>query len=158
MMLPMTDAEILREFNAAKVRTKQVYILAELNNTDVETIKRILIEQGVDHRALPRTKRKTKEGANIMNKKIESNALPDAEISVTPDADPKPIAKPAPVSLTDALEVVCGNLAERVAAAEAKRTAIEAQIAKLTTECERATAELSKLNATIDMLKELSAE
>ena len=158
MMLPMTDAEILREFNAAKVRSKQVYILAELNNTDVETIKRILIEQGVDHRSLPRTKRKTKEGANTMNKKIESNVLPDAEMPVIPDAEPKPVEPaPVPVSLTDALAVVCDDLAERIASAEAKRTEIEAQIAKLTAERERATAELSKLNAAIDVLKELSA-
>ncbi len=151
-MLPMTDAEILREFNAAKVRTKQVYILAELNNTDVETIKRILIEQGIDHRALPRSKRK-KEGENIMNEvKMESNVLPDAETPVMPDAEPKPVS----VSLTAALEVVCGNLAERVASAEAKRTEIEAQIARLTAEREQVMAELSELNAAIKVLKELS--
>jgi hypothetical protein len=157
MLLPMTDAEILREFNAAKVRTRQVYILADLNNTDVETIKRILIAQGVDHRALPRSKRKKEGEHHIMNKKIESNVLADAEISVAPDAEPKSVEPmPVPVSLTDALEVVCGNLAERVAAAEAKRTEIEAQIAKLTAEREQAIAGLSKLNAAIAVLKEVT--
>ena len=86
--------------------------------------------------------------------KIESNALQDAETPIMPDAEPMPV----PVSLTDALEIVCGNLAERVAAAEAKRTEIEAQIARLTAEREQAMAELSELNAAIKVLKGLSVK
>ena len=54
--LPMSDAEILREYRLAAEPVKQVRILAELNNTTVERIAHILVAQGVDRRKMPRKK------------------------------------------------------------------------------------------------------
>lgn len=57
--MSMTPEEILRSFNQAKFPAKQVKILAELNCSTTQEIERILIEQGVDGRRLPRKKRET---------------------------------------------------------------------------------------------------
>ena len=44
--MTMTNEEICRDFRQAKAGTKQIGILAELNQCDKETIKRILVEGG----------------------------------------------------------------------------------------------------------------
>lgn len=56
--MQMTKDEILTSFKQAKNPTEQVRILADLNATDVPTIKRILLEGGVDIRKLPRERQK----------------------------------------------------------------------------------------------------
>lgn len=64
----MTNDEIVRNFKNAANPRQQVQILAELNGTNQETIKRILTENGVDHRQLPRQKpaKKTAPTPGIM--------------------------------------------------------------------------------------------
>lgn len=52
--MEMTKAEILRSWEEAKDKTNQVKVLAELNCTTQEIIVRVLKEQGVDSRRLPR--------------------------------------------------------------------------------------------------------
>ena len=56
--MQMTKDEILTSFKQAKNPADQLRILADLNGTDVATIKRILLEQGVDIRKLPRERQK----------------------------------------------------------------------------------------------------
>lgn len=56
--MQMTKDEIVTSFKQAKNPTEQVRILADLNATDVPTIKRILLEGGVDIRKLPRERQK----------------------------------------------------------------------------------------------------
>lgn len=56
--MQMTKDEILTSFKQAKNPADQVRILADLNATDVPTIKRILLEGGVDIRKLPRERQK----------------------------------------------------------------------------------------------------
>lgn len=56
--MTMTNEEIVRNFNQAKNRAMQVQILADLNATTPDEIKRILLAGGIDHRKLPRGPRK----------------------------------------------------------------------------------------------------
>lgn len=58
--MTMSDNEILRNWEGAKDKKKQIQILAELNTTSPQTIRQILVKEGVDHRLLPR-ERKHKE-------------------------------------------------------------------------------------------------
>jgi len=53
----MTNEEILRSFKQAQNQAEQVRILADLNACDVDTIKEILLSQGVDARKLPRERK-----------------------------------------------------------------------------------------------------
>lgn len=55
----LTPGEIRRSYEQAdkKDKRKQIQILAELNGSDVPTIRKILIEQGIDPRSLPRRKK-----------------------------------------------------------------------------------------------------
>ena len=54
----MTDAEILKSYRAAAKPAAQVEILADLNGVSVDKIKEILVAQGIDHRQLPRSKKR----------------------------------------------------------------------------------------------------
>lgn len=56
----MTPGEIRRSYEQAdkKDKRKQIQILAELNGSDVPTIRKILIEQGIDPRSQPRRKKR----------------------------------------------------------------------------------------------------
>ena len=56
--MQMTKDEILTSFKQAKDPAGQVKILADLNGTDVPTIKRILLEGGVDTRKLPQERKR----------------------------------------------------------------------------------------------------
>lgn len=56
--MQMTKDEILTSFKQAKNPAEQVRILADLNATNVPTIKRILLEGGVDIRKLPGERKK----------------------------------------------------------------------------------------------------
>ena len=44
---PYTDAEIVALYRDAKKKGREIQILAELNDTDMATIKRILKDNGV---------------------------------------------------------------------------------------------------------------
>lgn len=54
----MTEFEIVKSFNEAKKPAAQITVLSELNCVSEEHIKNILLKNGVDHRRLPREKRK----------------------------------------------------------------------------------------------------
>jgi len=54
----MTDFEIVKSFNEAKKPAAQITVLSDLNCVSEEQIKSILLKNGVDHRRLPREKRK----------------------------------------------------------------------------------------------------
>lgn len=56
----MTEGEIKRSYEGAKDKTKQITILAQLNETTEETIRDILKEQGVELR-----NRKTKNAIQV---------------------------------------------------------------------------------------------
>ncbi|MBQ4556540.1 MAG: hypothetical protein IJA60_02705 [Clostridia bacterium] len=55
--MQMDKGEILRSFNNAESKKKQVSILAELNAVPKDTIIDILIEQGVDEKELPKRRK-----------------------------------------------------------------------------------------------------
>lgn len=54
--MEMSKGEIRRSWETAADKKKQIQILAELNCTDVRTIRDILIEEGIDQRRLPRNR------------------------------------------------------------------------------------------------------
>lgn len=58
--MEMTKSEILRDWEGAKDKKEQIQILADLNCCTPEEIKDVLIEMGVDHRRLPREKKREK--------------------------------------------------------------------------------------------------
>lgn len=86
--MEMTKAEILRSWEEAKDKTNQVKVLAELNCTTQEIIVRILKEQGVDPRRLPRTRREQKKAPP------QEKAAEPARVIPFPDGagQPKPRA------------------------------------------------------------------
>lgn len=57
--MEMTREDILRDFEAAKDKHKQIGILADLNQTTKENIVKILKEAGVDSNSLPHWKKPT---------------------------------------------------------------------------------------------------
>lgn len=54
--MEMSNGEIRRSWETAADKKKQLQILAELNCTDVKTIRGILIAEGIDQRKLPRNR------------------------------------------------------------------------------------------------------
>lgn len=54
----MSPGEIVREYNAAKNPAAQITILAEQNGVSEGDIKRLLVDNGVDYRRLPRKSQK----------------------------------------------------------------------------------------------------
>lgn len=69
--LVMTPAEILREYQTAKNPAAQIKILADMNGVTEGDIKRILINQGVDSRTLPRKTQK----ASMQKKPVSSDVI-----------------------------------------------------------------------------------
>lgn len=61
--MQMSNEEIIRSYREARDKRKQVEILSELNACDVQEIRDILAEGGMDHRSLPRSRRKEKAAA-----------------------------------------------------------------------------------------------
>lgn len=61
--MQMGNEEIVRNYMQAKDKAKQLGILAELNACDVQKIKDILTEGGVDYRSFPRSRREKKTAA-----------------------------------------------------------------------------------------------
>lgn len=73
--MQMKPDEILSSYRQAKDKAKQLVILSQLNSTSVDDIKRILLDQGLDYRQLPRSKRKDdtlKESKKSEPKKVVS--------------------------------------------------------------------------------------
>lgn len=59
MSLPMSDADIVIDYNQAKFKANQILVLAELNDTDERVIRNILRRAGC---VLPK-KRKYRKGS-----------------------------------------------------------------------------------------------
>lgn len=76
----MTDEEILVSFKQSAKPLQQVRILADLNGTDQETIRKILEKQGVDPKVLRRATRVSKKNntpppeLSILDKLAEEEA------------------------------------------------------------------------------------
>lgn len=75
----MTNEEILVSFKQAARPLQQVRILADLNGTDQETIRKILEKQGVDPKVLRRATRVSKKNTpppelSILDKLAEEEA------------------------------------------------------------------------------------
>ena len=67
--MQMSNEEIVRNYMQAKDKAKQLGILAELNACDVQKIKDIMTEGGVDYRSFPRSKRGKKTAAPAVGAK-----------------------------------------------------------------------------------------
>ena len=76
--LQMTVEEIVRSYREAKDKAVQVGILADLNLCSKETIRRVLVEGGLDPRQLPRAPRKKPpsytQGENLKEQKKKEDA------------------------------------------------------------------------------------
>ena len=88
--LQMTVEEIVRSYREAKDKAAQVQILADLNVCSRETIRRALVEGGLDPRQLPRAPRKkpptyTKSECLKEQKKKEAAERAAAEAAVIGD-------------------------------------------------------------------------
>ena len=84
--MEMTNADIVRDYQAAADKKKQVQILADLNQVKPEEIVEILKAGGVDHRSLPRAKKAPKE------EPIET--VPSEEIAEIAEVVIRPKVKP----------------------------------------------------------------
>lgn len=73
--MQMDPKEILRDYNSAADKKKQLLILAQLNSCNVDDIKDILRSQGVDYRSFPRSKsvKKQTSSPKVKNKKVPSD-------------------------------------------------------------------------------------
>lgn len=67
----MSPGEIVREYNAAKNPAAQITILAEQNDVSEGDIKRLLMDNGVDCRRLPRKSQK----ASMQKKPVSSDVI-----------------------------------------------------------------------------------
>ena len=79
--MTMTKEEIIRDYKAAKAPSKQIAILAELNQCDREKIKQILVEGGCE---LP---------GNCVGTKTKSKGVPLAGPPAKNDDNPQKPAK-----------------------------------------------------------------
>jgi hypothetical protein len=148
--MQMTDEEILLSFKQAKNPPDQVQILADLNCCDVDTIKRILIDQGVDPRKLPRAKRK-------LNPVYERKAAPAADSAPAPaPATQAPVAPPVEAAPVPVLDMLKAEI-ERQTAAKAKITKQLADV-PLMQELKRATDRLVALCNAYAILEEVYEE
>ncbi len=95
--MTMTPEEICRDYRQAKTGTKQIHILAELNQCGVDKIKQILIDGG---------------------EKLPGNMVAPGEKKPKPESKPKPEpeeaatapAKPEPVNRGDKVAIVAMKL------------------------------------------------
>jgi len=78
--MTMTNEEICRDYRAAKAPTKQIQILAELNQCDKNRIKQILIDGG---EKLP--------GNMIPKPKVGATAKPVPDETATAPMKPEPV-------------------------------------------------------------------
>ena len=83
---PMTDEEIVRDYQAAKSPLKQVGILAQLNNCSKERIKEILVAAGCELPAQMRPRPKKAQAAK--EQEPEPETVPMSEVVAVRDALP----------------------------------------------------------------------
>lgn len=76
--MQMTNSEIAAEYRMAKHKSKQIYILADLNCCKPEEIVQILLDEGVDGRAFSQFKRKQKLPGK--DKRDTTDQLADAKL------------------------------------------------------------------------------
>ena len=74
--MEMTNEEIVRMYLMAKDKREQIGILADLNCCKKEKIREILIDAGIDHRKLPRERKK---GTVIEDQTPEEEFLKEME-------------------------------------------------------------------------------
>lgn len=77
----MTDSENVKKYQTSKNPKKQIEILAELNACSQETIKKILVENGVPESALPK-KRGPKPKPKAPDVVIDHVKVPKVEVPV----------------------------------------------------------------------------
>lgn len=83
--MTMTPEEICRDYRAAKVPTKQIGILAELNQCSKERIKQILVAGGCE---LPGNMRPKPKKAAEPTTEPETETVPMSEVVAVRDALP----------------------------------------------------------------------
>lgn len=77
--MEMTNKEIVRRYLDADRKKPQIEILADLNGTDISTIKEILIAEGVMKKTGPKGPRKLKaipEGDSTIERPTQSTPVP----------------------------------------------------------------------------------
>lgn len=70
--MQMKPDEIMSSYRQSKDKAKQLVILSQLNSTSVDNIKQILLDQGLDYRQLPRSKRKADSSKESTKSEHES--------------------------------------------------------------------------------------
>lgn len=166
--LPMSDADILRDYMQAAEPVKQVRILAELNNTTVERIANILVAQGVDRRKMPRKKADRKPFALETSKPTKMAEKLNAEPAKVPEREEpteeaKAHAEPkeehhAHTIKSERIEVGATAKGVRFAVAEMigllieKKNALSALLGEISDEMERILAEKKELERVLGSL------
>ena len=121
--MQMQNSEIVRSFNEAKNKGKQVKILAELNFCSKEKIMDILKEAGIDvnNRIFNGGNLKTTvsnikpEAPKQENKSVEVFKKPVEALEVEPvKEDPEPVKKDVPQAVLDALFAESDRLRETI--------------------------------------------
>ena len=166
--LPMSDAEILRDYRQASDPVKQVRILAELNNTTVERIANILVAQGVDRRKMPRKKEDRKPFALEASEPPKMAEELPAEPAKKPDREAPTEEAKAHAELkeehhantvkSERIEVgatakgVCFAVGEMVSLLIEKKAALGDMMAEISEELERILAEKKELERVLGSL------
>lgn len=75
--MQMKPDEIMSSYRQSKDKAKQLVILSQLNSTSVDNIKQILLDQGLDYRQLPRSKREN--ASSKETKKSEPKKFKDTD-------------------------------------------------------------------------------
>lgn len=70
--MQMKPDEIMSSYRQSKDKAKQLVILSQLNSTSVDNIKQLLLDQGLDYRQLPRSKRKADSSKESTKSEHES--------------------------------------------------------------------------------------
>lgn len=150
--LPMSDAEILRDYRLAAEPVKQVRILAELNNTTVERIANILVAQGVDRRKMPRKKEDRKPfalEASEPPKMAEELPAEPAELKEEHHAN---TVKSERIEVGATAKGVCFAVGEMVSLLIEKKAALGDMMAEISEELERILAEKKELERVLGSL------
>lgn len=110
--LQMTPEEIVRSYREAKDKAAQVGILADLNLCPKEMICKILVEGGVDHRQLPRPRRKKPPTHTEGERMKEEKKKEDAERRAAEAAEIGDVTKEALFYYKETLEREAATLRE----------------------------------------------
>lgn len=153
--MTMTNEEIVRDFKLAKNPAVQVQILADLNATTPDEIKRILLAGGIDHRKLPRAPRKAvastppkkSETKTSKAEKVERVKISDAaETAAVPTEDSLSISaigkelEQVEIQIADRIDELNMRIAsarEELSRCQAQRDLLEIVRKRLTTPCKK---------------------